>query len=74
MPAMSSIDLHGFTYDEAEVLVEDFFHTQEPPFEVITGHSDNMKRIVSKECEKFKYKCYYGDYRNTGCLTVIEGI
>ena len=46
----TSLDLHGFSHDESEILIDEFIikNIQSLPIEVITGNSVNMLAVLRK--------------------------
>ena len=46
----TSLDLHGYSHDEAEVLIEEFIirNIKDIPLEVITGNSVDMLAVLRK--------------------------
>ena len=43
---MKKLDLHGVRHSEVDRLVENFVLLNNPPLEIITGHSDKMPQLV----------------------------
>ena len=43
---IKQLDLHGIRHDEVDRLVENFVLLNNPPLEIITGHSDRMPQLV----------------------------
>ena len=43
---MKKLDLHGVRHSEVERLVENFVLLNEPPLDIVTGHSDKMPKLV----------------------------
>ena len=68
------LDLHGVKHEEVEVLVEDFFLSREPPFEVIVGNSSMMLSKVVKVADKLGYLCFYKHENNLGSLIIVDKI
>ena len=44
---VKSLDLHGIRHSEVDRLVENFVLLNEPPLNIITGHSDKMLELVT---------------------------
>lgn len=42
------LDLHGSLHENAASEVDNFFASNDPPFEIITGNSVKMQEIVRK--------------------------
>tara|TARA_Y100000593_G_C4176928_1_gene269978 strand:+ start:98 stop:298 length:201 start_codon:yes stop_codon:yes gene_type:complete len=40
------LDLHGIRHDDVDRIVENFVLLNNPPLEIITGHSDKMPELV----------------------------
>ena len=43
---IKKLDLHGIRHSEVDRLVENFVLLNNPPLEIITGHSDRMPQLV----------------------------
>jgi len=69
---MKELDLHGITYDEAMIEVEDFVCINEPPYEIITGNSILMQEVVYKVLGKYHLSGHY--MGNPGAMTVTEHV
>lgn len=67
----SVIDLHGVKHADVEPLVENFVLLRQPPLDIITGNSAEMKRIVKSVLDKHEYKYMDGCLWNTGIIKVI---
>lgn len=46
------LDLHGMKHEEVDRLVENYVLLNEPPFNIITGLSDEMKKLVIDVLER----------------------
>ena len=59
---------------EADVaaIVENFIFLNNPPFQIITGNSKQMKSIVTRVLRQHKYKFEIGDYFNQGYIKVTR--
>ena len=68
---MPELDLHGLKHAEVEDKVENFILTTEPPVRIITGYSDEMKRIVNKLLTHYEFK-FYNPAHNAGETIVTE--
>ena len=55
---MHTYDCHGKTYDEVMDELENWLliHHSETPFEIITGNSNEMKKIVMDQLEELDFK------------------
>ena len=51
---METIDLHGLRHKDASALLVKCCSELDTPFEVITGHSRTMKKIVETIAGEFK--------------------
>ena len=67
---METLDLHGVKHADVELMVEDFIFRYEPPFEIITGNSPQMKNIVMKLLKKHNFKYRYPHEHNLGSLII----
>jgi len=52
----SDLDLHGIKHEDVERMVENYVLLNNPPMSIITGNSDEMKRIVERVLEKHDIK------------------
>jgi DNA-nicking Smr family endonuclease len=68
---MKELDLHGLKHHEVEDEVENFILSTDPPFRIITGHSDEMKRILNKLLVYYEFK-FYIPAHNDGETIVTE--
>jgi len=68
------LDLHGISHEDSALLIDDFFHLNEPPFEIVTGNSLMMQEMVMEKCFEFNYECFYRNSNNLGSLIIIEGM
>ena len=70
---MNELDLHGFTYDEAEFAAEDFVLTQsqDPLFQcrIIVGNSSKMTTRVTEMLDKYNFRYYIPSW-NVGEIIV----
>jgi hypothetical protein len=66
---MNELDLHGLKHIEVEDEVENFILINEPPFKIITGKSDEMRRMVKKLLDYYEYD-YYIPAHNAGEIIV----
>ena len=70
----SSLDLHGVTHKKVEERLEKFFFWEKPgynQYQIITGNSYEMKRIVTRCLDKHEYYYYIPSY-NLGEIQVSE--
>ncbi len=69
---MNSLDLHGKTYEEAKQLSIVFIENNidNLPIEIITGNSNDMKKIVQKITNKLNLSAYPKNHYNLGCLII----
>jgi len=71
---MNTLDLHGIKHEKASGLVirfiEDNWNKNGEQLEIITGHSNEMKKIVKKVLDEYKleYKDGSFDGRNMGMI------
>ena len=61
------LDLHGITYNKIEMLLEEFCFINTPPFKIVTGNSNKMKKYSKISNNKITKKLYstYDLYLNT---------
>ena len=71
---MKKIDLHGYDYDKATLLVTIFIENNinNLPLKVITGNSNKMKSIVIRISDKLRLKASYQNHHNLGTLIITE--
>lgn len=71
---MNSLDLHGVKHSDVIKVVDDFLwenmNNNSKEVEIITGLSEQMKRIVYDICDEYKMK-YQEVYLNKGKLIII---
>jgi len=69
---MKSLDLHGKSYEEANILVNIFIENNidSLPLQIITGNSNQMKQIVCSIIEKHNLSFYCKSDYNLGCLVI----
>ena len=46
------LDLHGVKHEDVDRLVENFVLLNEPPMKIITGNSDEMRKLAVKVLER----------------------
>ena len=70
---MKSIDLHGIRHENVRRELDNFFwyiiKNNITQFEIITGFSEQMKKIVYEVCEEYGFKAKES-LINGGCLIV----
>tara|TARA_B100000029_G_scaffold462208_1_gene494524 strand:+ start:93 stop:320 length:228 start_codon:yes stop_codon:yes gene_type:complete len=69
---MNTLDLHGKSYEDAKILTEIFVENNVDclPIQIITGNSNEMKRIVLKIVKIHKLNAYPKTDYNLGCLII----
>ena len=69
---MKTLDLHGKSYEDAKILVKNFIENNIDllPIQIITGNSNEMKKIVLKEVQKHNLNAYSKTDYNLGCLVI----
>ena len=69
---MNTLDLHGKSYEDAKILTEIFVENNVDclPFQIITGNSNEMKKIVLKVVQKHHLNAYSKTDYNLGCLVI----
>ena len=65
------LDLHGIRYEKIEDLLEDYCFLNTPPYKIITGKSNHMKKIVINFLNKHDYKYMVGNMHNQGYINVL---
>jgi len=65
------LDLHGLTYDEIDRKLEEFCFINTPPFKIVTGNSDKMKKIVFNFLNNNDFKYMEGNVYNQGFIQVL---
>lgn len=68
---MKELDLHGLLHLQVEDRVENFVIVNEPPFRIITGNSDMMRRMVKKILNRHKIQ-HYVPAHNAGEIIAID--
>lgn len=69
---MRNLDLHGVKHSEVDVMVEEHVLRHKAPFQIITGNSNTMRKIVKTVLDRHDYK-YWDDLpHNTGCILVLS--
>lgn len=68
------LDLHGVTYADVQVLVEDYVLLNQNylPLQIITGNSQGMKNRVTKCLKEHGFKYQIGDDFNKGYIAVLK--
>jgi DNA-nicking Smr family endonuclease len=69
---MESLDLHGLTYGEAEIEVENFILSVTLPAEIITGNSQQMRKIAKSMVNKHGMGLFQSNPTNFGSFVVLE--
>ena len=69
---MEKLDLHGKTYYESKILVDNFIeqNLEKLPIQIITGNSVEMSLIVKKCISQYKLKSSPRTFYNLGCLVI----
>ena len=63
------LDLHGVRHEDVERLVENFVLLNELPLKIITGNSDEMRRLVINVLER--HHMNYWSFK-PGQLTILK--
>ena len=66
---MSTLDLHGIKHEDVDRLVENFVLLNELPLNIITGNSDEMRRLVINVLER--HHMNYWSFK-PGQLTILK--
>jgi len=71
---VTTLDLHGIKHERARALVirfiEDNWKKEGEQLEIVTGHSNEMKKIVRDVLTEYKLECKDGSFdgRNMGMI------
>ena len=67
-----SLDLHGSSYDDAEILIDEFIiqNIEKLPLEIITGNSVKMLEVLRKVVLKHRLKLIPSHASNMGSYLV----
>lgn len=68
---MEELDLHGLKHHEVEDQVEDFILRANTPFRIITGNSEEMRRMVVRLLDYYEFK-FHTPAHNAG-ETIVTG-
>ena len=66
---IEELDLHGIQHDEVDRLVENFVLLKSLPLRIITGNSDEMRRLVVNVLER--HHMNYWSFKQ-GQLTILK--
>lgn len=70
---METLDLHGIKHSEVSRVLDEFIwegmKKKESTIEVITGKSEQMKRIVTDLTQEYNLACYQ-DFKNEGKIII----
>jgi len=69
---MDTLDLHGTKHKDVEEKLLFFLNLKDPPYRIITGNSEKMKKIVKLMLAKYELGWHYDRFTNTGCFVVTE--
>ena len=71
---MESLDLHGESYEDAQMQAEIFIENNldRLPVQIITGNSVGMKKIVTDIAKKHNLKTSPKTDYNLGCLIIYH--
>lgn len=67
----SDIDLHGMVHRDIDDILENHCYLNIPPFKIITGNSNKMKKKVINFLDKNNFKYMSGDIYNQGYINVL---
>ncbi|MEE3112808.1 MAG: hypothetical protein VX263_01770 [Bacteroidota bacterium] len=67
----SDIDLHGMVHSDIDDILENHCYLNIPPFKIITGNSNKMKKKVMNFLDKNDFKYMSGDIYNQGYINVL---
>ena len=66
---MKELDLHGTKHEDVDRIVENFVLLNELPVRIITGNSDEMRRLVINVLER--HHMNYWSFKQ-GQLTILK--
>tara|TARA_Y100001938_G_C7957190_1_gene362331 strand:+ start:277 stop:480 length:204 start_codon:yes stop_codon:yes gene_type:complete len=66
---IKELDLHGVRHSEVDCKVENFILLEEKPIRIITGNSDEMRRLVINVLER--HRMNYWSFK-PGQLTILK--
>ena len=66
---IKELDLHGVRHSEVDWKVENFVLLEEKPIRIITGNSDEMRRLVINVLER--HRMNYWSFKQ-GQLTILK--
>ena len=69
---MATLDLHGVRHQEADEVVQTFLNFVELPCYIITGNSQEMKKIVVNVVQEYGWFHRERDSYNYGTLIIME--
>ena len=69
---MPTLDLHHLSHEEAEKSIIDFINFLEPPFKIITGKTDRMRKIACDIITEYGWTFRDEYYYNYGCIVVLK--
>jgi len=69
---METLDLHGEKHEQVVQKVHSFVYNNDLPVRVITGKSEEMKKIVVDTVSQLGYYTHCERLINEGCLIVTE--
>jgi len=68
---MKKLDLHGVFHYDVKDVVENFILMNNPPFRIITGYSEIMRKLTQTMLDKHKFE-YYTPAYNPGEIVIIN--
>lgn len=68
---MKELDLHGCPHHEVADRVENFVLLNDAPFRIITGNSEEMRKISSELLKKHHFQ-FYTPAHNAGEIIAID--
>lgn len=68
---MKELDLHGVSHYDVRDVVENFVLMNDPPFRVITGHSERMRNLTQNILDKHKLQ-HFIPAHNAGEIVIID--
>jgi hypothetical protein len=67
-----TLDLHEVRHRDVEEVICKFLNWTPPPCRIITGNSEEMRKIAKKKIKEYGFICYSESAYNHGSLIVVE--
>ena len=63
------LDLHGIRHEDVQSILDSHIFENDPPFEIITGNSAEMRNVVIKTLKEYGLRYFSPHF---GCIVVIS--